>query len=87
MDVPERLYVDLHRDGTLEACHPLVDYLQVQIGGNVEANEAPYDSDELVEPRTAANIIRRLTIILQHMAPLYVAIAPPEPTPHSGGMT
>ena len=48
VDVSERLYVDLHQDGTLEACHPLVDYLQVQLRGNVEANEANeahYDSD------------------------------------------
>ena len=45
VDVPERLYVDLPRDGTLEACHPLVDYLQVHFRGNVEANEAPYDAD------------------------------------------
>ena len=58
MDVLEWLYGDLHWDGTLEACHPLVDYLQVHLRGNVEANEAPYDADELIEPRTAASIIR-----------------------------
>ena len=59
----------------------------MQPRGNVEANEAPYDADDLVEPHKAASLFRHITGILQNMAPSDAEIAPSAPAPHAGGMT
>ena len=55
--------------------------------GNVKANEAPYNPDELFDPRTDASLNRHLTGILQNMAPYDAAISTSAQSPHAGGMT
>ena len=59
----------------------------MKLRGNVEANEAPYDADELVETRTSNSIIRHCSGILQHLAPSDAEISPTVPPLHDSGMT
>ena len=81
-NVWNRLYGAMRSEGVLRFCTPLINYLILQLLGNLPLNSALVDEDELVQHQTDARFLHNRLSVLQHMEPSS-ATAPPPSSPFS----
>ena len=67
VEVWNRVYGLVLSNGHGEACGPLVRFLQYQIMGAVEDNEAIFSHEDLLQPRVTADFVRHRTSVLSHL--------------------
>ena len=67
VDVWERLYGVLARDGIMEECAPLLEFLAYQLLGTDRSNEAAFP--ELSQPNANAALVRHRQAVMDHLSP------------------
>ena len=67
VDVWNRVYGAILRNGHTAICAPLVNYLQYQLQGTVLGNTAIFSPEDLHQPRVTADFLRHRSRILSHM--------------------
>ena len=66
IDVWERLYGALVRDGVIDVCLPLLEFLSYQILGSAPSNAAAFA--DLSQPNANAALVRHRQEIVAHMS-------------------
>ena len=74
VDVWERLYGVLVRDGVMEECVPLLEFLAYQLLGGDSSNAAAFR--ELSQPNSNAALVRHRQTVLNHLSPVPSGAAP-----------
>ena len=72
-----RVYGAILQNGHLDACRPLVKFMQVQLLGNSDSNTHPFQG--LVQTFASASLIRHWNTVLSHMTTMTVLGAPLAP--------
>jgi len=80
-----RVYGAILQNSHLDACLPLVQFLQVQLLGNSVSNTHPFLG--LAQTYASASLIRHRNTILSHMTTTVALGAPPAPAPMQGMST
>ena len=62
-----RLYGAVLQDGASQSCKPLIDFLRIQLLGNLEINESFYDQNELLQPRPGRSLTMHRQSVLSHL--------------------
>jgi len=77
-----RVYSAILQNGHLDACRPLVQFLQVQLLGNSDSNTHPFLG--LAQTLASASLIRHRNAVLSHMTTTVALGAPLAPAPMQG---
>ena len=73
-----RIYGMILQDGATVACKPLIDFMRVQLMGDVVDNESFFDVDELPQPRPGRSFLRHRQGVLSHMMPTATTVNAPQ---------
>ena len=68
VEVWNRVYGLILRNGHSTICEPLVKFLQYQVMGAVETNTAIFNHEDLLQPRVTADFVRHRTSVLSHLS-------------------
>jgi len=77
-----QVYGAILQNGHLDACRPLVQFLQVQLLGNSDSNTHPFLG--LAQTFASASLIRHRNAVLSHMTTTVALSAPLAPAPMQG---
>ena len=77
-----RVYGAITQNGHLDACLPLVQFLQVQLLGNSKSNTHSFRG--LAQTFASASLIRHRNAVLSHLTTTVALGAPPAPAPMQG---
>ena len=69
VDIWNRLYNTLVQNGHLEACSPLIKFLQYQLLGSDPDNHAIYQEDDLTQPNVSPSFLRHRSEVLSDLVP------------------
>ena len=67
VEVWNRVYGEVLRNGHSDCCAPLVQYLQYQLMGTVTLNTVIFGATDLLQPRVSAEFLRHRSNVLSHL--------------------
>ena len=67
MDIWNRLYSNIVQNGHVQACAPLINYLQYHMLGGGPDNAAIYNESDLTQPRVNSAFLRHRSLVLSDL--------------------